>query len=417
MLPGEPVPFGATLKSSNLIRQRSACVARFSCGILAALLLVSTDPEALANDAHPFVHPGLLHTRQDFDRMRIKVAHGDQPWFAGWQKLIANRHASLNWKPNPQVIVYRGADGHHVENYAALFNDAAAAYALALRWKISGDDAYAGKAVEILNAWSSTLTAIDGTSDRFLASGIYGYQLANAAEILRTYPEWRPADFHRFQTMMLAVFYPMNHDFLVRHNGAETDHYWANWDLANMDSMLAIGVLTDRRDIYDEATGYFRHGAGNGSIGHVVWKVYDGGIGQLQESGRDQGHTMLDVALLGTFCQMAWNQGDDLFGYDHNRFLLGAEYAARYNLGLDVPYTAYSNSDVTQTTISNKSRGDVRPIWELLYNHYVVLKGMSAPDVEAFARKVRVEGGGGDYGSNSGGFDQLGYGTLTFTLK
>jgi hypothetical protein len=29
---------------------------------------------------------------------------------------------------------------------------------------------------------------------------------------------------------------------------------------------------------------------------------------------------------------------------------------------------------------------------------------------------VRPESGGGDYGPNSGGFDQLGYGTLTATL-
>jgi len=41
------------------------------------------------------------------------------------------------------------------------------------------------KAIEILNEWSSTLTAIEGISDRFLASGIYGYQFANAGEILR----------------------------------------------------------------------------------------------------------------------------------------------------------------------------------------------------------------------------------------
>jgi hypothetical protein len=33
------------------------------------------------------------------------------------------------------------------------------------------------------------------------------------------------------------------------------------------------------------------------------------------------------------------------------------------------------------------------------------------------AENVRPEGGGGDYGANSGGFDQLGYGTLTATLE
>lgn len=365
----------------------------------------------------PFVHPGLLHTESDFTRMRVNVAARRQPWFDGWQRLVANRHASLDWKPNPQPAIYRGRNPDHAENYATLFNDAAAAYALALRWKITGDDAYAQHAIDVLNAWSRTLTMIGGSSDKFLASGIYGYQLANAGEILRTSSLWRADDFRRFQSMMLDVFYPMNHDFLTRHNGAKIDHYWANWDLANMASMLAIGVLTDRHDIYAEAVDYFRHGAGNGSIEHVVWKLYPDGLGQVQESGRDQGHTMLDIALLGAFCQMAWSQGDDLYGYDDNRFLRGAEYAARYNLGKDVPYTQYTNSDVTQPVISPNSRGDGRPIWALVYNHYVVLKGLSAPDVEAYARKVAPEGGGGDYGPNSGGFDQLGYGTLTYTLK
>jgi hypothetical protein len=364
-----------------------------------------------------FVHPGLLHTEQDFERMRTNVAEGRQPWMQGWQTLISNPHAALNWTPHAQTALYRGKNPDHAENYAALFNDAAAAYALALRWKISGDTRYADKSIDILNGWSAKLVMIGGSSDRFLASGIYGYELANAAEILRTYPNWLPIDFRRFQSMMLAVFYPMNHEFLTGHNGAKIDHYWANWDLANMTSLLAIGVLTDRTDIYLEAVEYFKRGQGNGAIEHAVWKLYPDGLGQVQESGRDQGHTLLDIALLGAFCQMAWNQGDDLFGYDDNRLLQGAEYAARYNLGQDVPYTPYSNSDVTQPQVSSAGRGNARPVWELLYNHYVVLKALDAPYVEAFARKLRPEGGGGDYGPNSGGFDQLGYGTLTYTLK
>jgi len=382
--------------------------------LMMAALAVCGAGAAIA-EGSTFVHPGLLHTGQDFTRMHTKVAQGAQPWSAGWQRLVDNRHASLGWQPRAQSMVYRGRDGVHPENYSVLFNDAAAAYALALRWKVSGDAAYADRAVQVLNAWGATLTGIGGNSDRFLASGIYGYQLANAAEMLRGYKGWKPADVARFQHMMLSVFYPMNHDFLVRHNGARVDHYWANWDLANMSSMLAIGVLTDRHDIYREAVNYFRHGAGNGAIEHAVWKLHGGGLGQLQESGRDQGHSMLDIALLGAFCQMAWNQGDDLFGYDDNRVLKGAEYAARYNLGQDVPYISYSNSDVTQPGISPASRGNTRPVWELIYNHYVVLKGLKSPAVAEFAAKVRPEGGGGDYGPNSGGFDQLGYGTLTYT--
>jgi len=406
-----PVSSGSRCRSHRTLFHKLGAVTAL------ALALGASARQATAADANPFAHPGLLHTQSDIDRMRSKVAAGTQPWIDGWNRLVRNRHASLDWKPNPQVVVYRGKNPVHAENYAALFNDAAAAYALALRWEVSGDEAYADKAVEIMNAWSSTLTAIDGSSDKFLASGIYGYQMANAAELLRGYPKWAIGDRKRMQAMMLAVFYPMNHDFLVRHNGAKIDHYWANWDLANMASMLAIGVLADRRDIYDEAVTYFKDGQGNGAIEHVVWKLYPEGIGQVQESGRDQGHSMLDIALLGAFCQMAWNQGDDLFGYDDNRFLRGAEYVAQYNLGKQVPYSTYANSDVIQAGISEVARGDIRPIWELIYNHYGVLKGLSAPNVKAFAEMVRPEGGGGDYGPNSGGFDQLGYGTLTFSLR
>jgi hypothetical protein len=215
--------------------------------------------------------------------------------------------------------------------------------------------------------------------------------------------------------MMLEVFYPMNHGFLQRHNGAAVDHYWCNWDACNIASTIAIGVLCDKRQIFREGVNYFKHGKGNGAIRNAVVYLHPGHLGQMQESGRDQGHCTLCVALLGAVCEMAWNQGEDLYGYDNNRFLAGAEYVAKYNLGEDVPFRKYANSSFTTDKVSEGGRGTIRPAWEVVYNHYVKRKGLSAPYVEKFAEKVRPEGGGGDYGPNSGGFDQLGYGTLTFT--
>jgi hypothetical protein len=400
-----------------------APICRSATALIVTLLLFSREARAredrseLENSVAAFVHPGLLHTDADFERMRTHVASGAEPWKSGWEKLIANRHSSLDWKPRPAEIITRGSEKGRPQNYPQLFNDVAAAYACALRWRISGDVAYADKAVEIMNAWSSTLKRIDGSSDKFLAAGIYGYEFANAGEIMRTYHGWKPEDFERFQTMMLEVFGAMNHDFLLHHNGAKIDHYWCNWDACNMASELSIGVLTDRRALYDEAVDYFKHGKGNGAIDRAVVTIYPGNLGQWQESGRDQGHTMLGIALIGAVCQMAWNQGDDLFGYENNRFLAGCEYAAKYNLGEDVPYTTYRNSDVTQKVISANGRGDLRPCWELIFNHYVIERGLSAPYSARFAERVRPEGGGGDYGPNSGGFDQLGYGTLTYTVK
>jgi len=380
----------------------------------AILLLAAVSLPALASDA-PFIHPGLLNTQQDYERMRLMVSRKTHPWIDGWKMVDSNRHSSPAWVPHPTSVVVRGA-GHRDEpqNYNTLFNDIAAAYAAGLQWQITGKKSDADRAVEILNAWAYTLTAIHGTNDKYLASGIYGYEFACAAEVIRKYPGWKPQDFKRFQQMMLQIFLPMNVEFL-RHEGGHADHSWANWDLANIASEMAIGVLVDRRDIYEAGIDYYLHGVGNGALQHMVWKLYDGGLGQWQEAGRDQAHSTLGVGEAGAICQIAWNQGDDLFGADDNRFLKGAEYVAKYNLGNEVPYTVYTNSDVTQEKISSIGLGTGRPIWELLYNHYVVLKGLSAPYIAEAAKKGRPEDGG--EGPNSGGYDQLGYGTLTFTLE
>jgi hypothetical protein len=355
-----------------------------------------------------FAHPGLLHSEADFTRMRTKVAKGEQPWKAGFVKLVNNGHSSAGWKPHPTDIIIRGNDGKNVQNYPRLYRDVAAAYTNAVRWKVSGDTRHADKAVEIMNVWSSKLKHLYGSSDRFLAAGIYGYQFANAAEIMRTYPGWAAADFERFKKMMLEVFYPLNYRMLVDHNDARKDHYWANWDLANMASMMAIGVLTDRGDLYDQAVEYFKHGEGNGAIGHAVSPIHPNGMGQWQEAGRDQGHSVLGVGLMAAICEMAWQQGDDLYAY---------------NLFKKVPFTPYYNrSHGLKAVVSAEVRGHIRPVWEIVYNHYVKRMGMRAPNVTEMAAKVRAEGGGaegggGDGGLSAGSFDQLGFGTLTYSLS
>ncbi|MBW8898542.1 MAG: alginate lyase family protein, partial [Massilia sp.] len=389
-----------------------------SAGGASRLLADATQTAATTTAA--FVHPGLLHTQADFDRMVAKYT--TNPWSASWNILIANSHASLSYKPNAQAIVYRGYDGVHPENYGYLFNDVAAAYQCALRWKISGDTAYADKAVQIMNAWSSTLTSIQGTTDAALAAGIYGYEFANAGEIMRTYSGWAAADFTAFQNMMRNVFYSINHDFLIRHNNTDVTHYWANWDLCQMASIMAIGVLCDDWSLFNEAVNYFTGGAGNGAVAQAVYYIHPGFLGQWQESGRDQGHATLGIALMGALCEMAWNQGVDLYGYDNNRFLMGAEYVAKSNLiqsgttYYTVPYVPYNNVDnVQQNVFSTNSQGTPRPCWALVYNHYVNRKGLAAPYSKQFALVVQPEGGGGNYGSTSGGYDQLGYGTLTCT--
>ena len=125
--------------------------------------------------------------------------------------------------------------------------------------------------MNILNAWSGTLKTITGNADRWLAAGIYGYQSANAAELVRDAPGF---DRGRFQSMLRNIFYPMNEDFLNRHNGACITNYWANWDLCSMSSIMAIGIFNDDDALFDRAVDYFWNGDGNGSINNAIPFIY-----------------------------------------------------------------------------------------------------------------------------------------------
>jgi hypothetical protein len=368
--------------------------------------------------AQSFVHPGVLHTQADFDRMTAKVNANAQPWKGSWDKLVASPHSQSTWTPRATATIIRGGTG---DNVSLLYNDVQAAYQNALRWKISGSTAHGNKARDILNAWSATHTTLSGNADRYLAAGLFGYQFANAAEMMRGYSGF---DVARFRTYLLNVYYyPLVERFLwgnssgADHNDACITNYWANWDLCNMAAAIAIGVFCDNRAIFDRAIEYFKTGAGNGSINRAIPFLHSGGLAQWQESGRDQGHTILGVGLMGSFCEIAWNQGQDMYGWNNNRFMQAAQYVARYNNGGSVPFTTYNwgsgqnCAPNTHTAISSAGRGEDRPIWEMIYHHYANRRGLSVPDIAAAAAELRPEGGPGGHATT---FDQPGFGSLTF---
>ena len=70
----------------------------------------------------------------------------------------------------------------------------------------------------------------------------------------------------------------------------------------------------------------------------------------------------MGIILTGVICEQAWKQGDDLYGYDNNRFLAGCEYVAKYNLGEDVP-SATDRTDAPKKKARAKAKAAVkRPV-------------------------------------------------------
>lgn len=307
-------------------------------------------------------------------------------------------------------VIYRGRDV--TQNFSRLVNECGAMYGIALRWKITGEAAYAAKATSMLNGWVSTLTSIQGR-DRALVSGPQGFELANITEMLRGYSGFTDNNLSAVKKMLLNIFYPISHELLSNHGGRAPLEINANWYIFNMAAIMGIGILCDDRAMFDEAVSYFKTGSGNGSIMHAAYYMHPGYLCQWQESGRDQVHTMDGIAGMAAVCEMAWHQGMDLYGYDNNRFLAAAEYSARANVIASgstyytVPYVPYQNSFSTWNTFSTIKQGDATPCWALIYNHYVNRKGLAAPYSTRKALAIQPEGGGWDF---------IGYGTLAYTL-
>ncbi len=382
----------------------------------------------IKDESVTMIHPGCLHSAEDLERVKEKVAQSASPWIEGWNKLLANNHFNADGgttvSPNATTKIVRGGNTiweSDPDNYTNAANQAHAAYYYAVAWKVTGDVKYAQASINILNAWASTCERISGDSNGSLAAGLYGYQFANAAELMRDYSGWDTDKFELFQQWMIDVFYVANHDFLVRHHGANVMNYWANWGLANLASMLSIGILSDRRDIYNEAVEYLLNGDGNGCLKHTIVHVFDGdneSLAQIQESGRDQGHSTLVIGLLGIIAQMTYNQGDDFFGYNNNVILKASEYVAKYNVAmLDVPFVEYYNPvHGTHTVISDASRGSTRTMYEVLYWHYARIKNVEPKWMQYTlmgVNQMRPENGPQN-GSSGGEYDLLGYGTLMY---
>lgn len=354
--------------------------------------------ETVVKTSKGFVHPGLLHTRADLDRMKERVAAGEEPWKSGFEKLKKDGQSQADWKLRGPFEVVTRETGAAAGNPQMVL-DGNAAYQNALMWCLTGDEAHARKATEILNEWSKTLRKMNGR-DVQLSAGLNGFKFVNAAELMRhTYPAWPAEEVARCQRMLMEVVLPPINDFATFANG--------NWDAACMATIMSIGVFCDDRELFERAATYFREGAGNGRVTHYVLNE----SGQCQESGRDQQHTQLGLGLLAETCEIAWNQGVDLYAVEENRLLKGFEYTAKYNLGEEVPFVPCV--DVTgkyrHKTISTEGRGTLRPIYEMVWNHYQVRRGVVAPYSKRAADQLRPEGA-----AWTG--DHPGFGTLLFTL-
>lgn len=403
-----------------------------------------------------FVHPGALVSQVDIDRIKEKIKKPGRVK-TSWENLCNNQWSWPQTQTWPTSEIKRGADK---DNYMNAARGAHSAFQKALHWKISGDKAHADAAVNTLMSWCRITREIVGDTNASLAAGLYGYEFANAAELMRDYEGWSPEEFEEFKQWMIKVFYNRSIDFLRRRHdtwanwrypaiGERPGHYWSNWGLCNALCVISIGILCDDVHMYNQGMSFYKYDhqgtfiedrsklekilndGCNEFIGNLVPVIHKdergplGYLGQMQESGRDQGHSVMALGLALDICQVGFNQGDDLFAYMDDRILAGTEYVAAMNFAnvenSQLPWTPYEyagcaaayGSAWLQPWANPSGVGERRPMWDRARGYYEGLRGIKLNFTDIASDNIGPDGGGGNYNLNSGGYDLLGFSTLT----
>lgn len=273
-------------------------------------------PEA-KRPKYVFKHPGLMLGKEDLELIKSEVNNTDaNPSESvrlrklGWEEMMKMPSgvpekrsdgtkfllSDLDYPHHAQAIVQ--TDGG-VSGYIS--NDAWAAYCHALQWVVKGDQRNADKAIEILNAWSSTMREVGTTNQhRELATGWYTHRLCEAAELLRySNSGWKEADIQRFEAMLKNILLP--------YIQARYTYSWGNWEMSFVNSVAAMGVFCNDEDIFNLAVNMYLP-----LIGGVNNGIYPSGQGQ--DLVADLGHPQMTIGEAADTCEIAWKQGLDLYG-------------------------------------------------------------------------------------------------------
>ena len=255
----------------------------------------------------------------------------------------------------PYEVVAR--DGEHARSKGGSERDMKAAWDLAREGRHD-------EALAIINAYAGKLQRLDGHDAPLCL--IQGYWLCRAMMLEKAHrtPAW--------EDMLRRAMIPTMDKF-----EADSPYANGNWGAIVNRFRMAAAIVLDDSLMYQSAIDYYLHANDNGSLPRYVSET-----GQCQETGRDQAHAQLGLSALCETCEMAYGQGDDLWGALDNRLMKGMEYTARYNLGYDVPFETWTDCTGLYndwTVPGAMSRGKLWDIYQLPYSHYVERMHLKMP--------------------------------------
>lgn len=318
-----------------------------------------------------FSHPGATHNQADLLFVKSRIKAGEQPWAGYFEQL---RKLAV---PGDKTRIPMDENGQKDEGRKA--------YANALAWWYTEEVGYAENAINILNHWGKSFNGYEPlVGQNQLVGGWIGSLLGPAAELMRGYQGWKPADQAMVQAMFKKHFYPV----------LNTMSNWnGNVDLTQIDAMMNIAVFCE--DEKEFRLGMSRFNSRTKSYFYLesdaklpdmeFWfrpKKWVNGL--TQETCRDNGHhAQFAIASAIHTMEVAWNQGVDLYG----------EHSERYTAALELLALQLHSGEMQGTCSNNKSNGNLFATWEVGYNHYHNRKGRKLPNTKLLLEtRVRSNG-------------------------
>lgn len=328
-----------------------------------------------------FRHSGALNTNENLDRVRAQIKLKNEPWTDALSDVVAKS------KPAGPAII--SLDSRNKTEAALSEADAVNAYANALAWRLTGNKIYFRQARKILSNLTRFQGFTSGTDQDKLLAGWIGVMYGEAAEILRSSPDFSNKDIIALQTMFRRTFYP----HLL------TPSSWnGNVDLTQINALLTLAVFNE-----DEAA--FKQGLerldarlpayiyisgekinpiiGDGGNTENFWfRPINWVDGLTQETCRDNGHhSQFGLASAINSAEIAWNQGIDVYKNHQARYVSAMELLAKQLLTGDM-HGVCQNSKASENLFNT---------FEVGFNHYHNRLGLSLPYTEKLVKqKIRI---------------------------
>jgi hypothetical protein len=351
-------------------------------------------PPAVALAPATFTHPGVGVSRQQLDFMRSKVLANAQPWKAAYDQMMASNYASLSRTPTARSVVECGSYSNPNFGCTNEREDAIAAYTLSLAWYVTRDNRYADKAIQIMDAWSNTIT--DHTnSNAPLQTAWSASSWPKAAEIIKyVYGNWPNSG--RFATMLRNVYLPE----II--NGSNSN---GNWELSMTEAIQGIGVFLEDKAVYDKAISLYRV-----RVPAYVYLESDGALpktkpsqnldtsakivaywqgqgtfvtGLTQETCRDFTHTGYGISSISHVLETSRIQGIDLYPEFGERLRQALGFQSKWERNLEVVPSWLCGGTL------NRGLG---PITEVGYNALHTRLGIAMTNTQVLTESRRPAG-------------------------